>query len=182
MKNIWRWTPSTYRTPSWTPGTRTVTRSSPMTSSRTSLRRRSRRRQSCRRCSAPTGTHQIFFIVTTNIFYPNIKYFQPGHLARVLGQFPAEDEEPPAPRCPAPPPRCPPSRRIVLRPAEHQGPRKQHHHSSTPPAHPKHSRSLWTTSPCLQVTTTNKQGQNCAPKLCHRYLHHSVVTNSCTLR
>ena len=81
--------------------------------------------------------HQIFFIATSNIFYPNIKYFQPGHLARVLGQFPAE--EPPAPRCPAPPPRCPPSRRIVLRPAKHQGPRKQHHHPpSCSKEHPLH--------------------------------------------
>ena len=86
--------------------------------------------------------HQIFFIPTSNIFSLDTS-------PESSDSFPLKSP----PRCPAPPPRCPPSRRIVLRPAEHQGPRKQHHHSSTPPAHPKHSRSPWTTSPCLQVTT-----------------------------
>jgi len=91
--------------------------------------------------------HQIFFIPTSNIFSLDTS-------PESSDSFPLKS---PPRRGAQPPPRCPPSRRIVLRPAEHQGPRKQHHHSSTPPAHPKHSRSPWTTSPCLQVTTTNKQ-------------------------
>ena len=52
--------------------------------------------------------HQIFFIPTSNIFSLDTS-------PESSDSFPLK-EEPPAPR-------CPPSRRIVLRPAEHQGPR-----------------------------------------------------------
>ena len=53
--------------------------------------------------------HQIFFIPTSNIFS--------------LGTSPESSDSFPLKS----PPRCPPSRRIVLRPAGHQGPRVLHH-------------------------------------------------------